>query len=125
VSSQNSFPNDVTRISGLWIANSTRSLQDTKQKWKSLYVDIQFQGISLFVINSTSSGFEEYQAACLLVGPLERASPKGCGFVTITREYGNYNTVNLMKPNGRYIYHLSGFGGLEVACWPLVPKFAG
>ena len=21
--------------------------------------------------------------------------------------------------------HLSGFGGLEVACWPLVPKFAG
>ena len=22
-------------------------------------------------------------------------------------------------------YLLSGFGGLEVACWPLVPKFAG
>ena len=21
--------------------------------------------------------------------------------------------------------HLSGFGGLGVACWPLVPKFAG
>ena len=21
--------------------------------------------------------------------------------------------------------YLSGFGGLEVACWPLVPKFAG
>jgi len=21
--------------------------------------------------------------------------------------------------------HLSGFGGLEVVCWPLVPKFAG
>ena len=21
--------------------------------------------------------------------------------------------------------HVSGFGGLEVACWPLVPKFAG
>jgi hypothetical protein len=21
--------------------------------------------------------------------------------------------------------HLSGIGGLEVACWPLVPKFAG
>ena len=21
--------------------------------------------------------------------------------------------------------HFSGFGGLEVACWPLVPKFAG
>ena len=25
-----------------------------------------------------------------------------------------------------YIYiYISGFGGLEVACWPLVPKFAG
>jgi hypothetical protein len=23
------------------------------------------------------------------------------------------------------IYPDSGFGGLEVACWPLVPKFAG
>ena len=22
-------------------------------------------------------------------------------------------------------YKFSGFGGLEVACWPLVPKFAG
>jgi hypothetical protein len=25
-----------------------------------------------------------------------------------------------------YVYMLcNGFGGLEVACWPLVPKFAG
>ena len=24
-----------------------------------------------------------------------------------------------------FIYLISGFGGLEVACWPLVPKFAG
>ena len=23
------------------------------------------------------------------------------------------------------VTHVSGFGGLEVACWPLVPKFAG
>jgi hypothetical protein len=22
-------------------------------------------------------------------------------------------------------FQISGFGGLEVACWPLVPKFAG
>jgi len=22
-------------------------------------------------------------------------------------------------------YKISGFGGLEVVCWPLVPKFAG
>ena len=24
-----------------------------------------------------------------------------------------------------YLLPLCGFGGLEVACWPLVPKFAG
>ena len=24
-----------------------------------------------------------------------------------------------------YIYIYNGFGGLGVACWPLVPKFAG
>ena len=24
-----------------------------------------------------------------------------------------------------YTLHVIGFGGLEVACWPLVPKFAG
>ena len=24
-----------------------------------------------------------------------------------------------------YISFIGGFGGLEVACWPLVPKFAG
>ena len=24
-----------------------------------------------------------------------------------------------------HIYYFSGFGGLGVACWPLVPKFAG
>ena len=41
-------------------------------------------------------------------------------------------TANIMRvsnlecePNReRYIY-TSGFGGLEVACWPLVPKYAG
>jgi len=24
-----------------------------------------------------------------------------------------------------YLFSISSFGGLEVACWPLVPKFAG
>ena len=28
-------------------------------------------------------------------------------------------------PGGALSLNLSGFGGLEVACWPLVPKFAG
>jgi hypothetical protein len=26
---------------------------------------------------------------------------------------------------GQKYFHMSGFGGLEDACWPLVPKFAG
>jgi hypothetical protein len=30
-------------------------------------------------------------------------------------------SVDLSRPN----FSISGFGGLEVACWPLVPKFAG
>ena len=33
-------------------------------------------------------------------------------------------TVALQLPHGVKI-NISGFGGLEVACWPLVPKFAG
>ena len=27
--------------------------------------------------------------------------------------------------SGNFIPTLSGFGGLEVACWPFVPNFAG
>ena len=34
--------------------------------------------------------------------------------------------INKIKMTFRYIYiFVSGFGGLGVACWPLVPKFAG
>ena len=84
VFSQNSFPYDVTRISGLWTANSARGVQDTKQKWKPLYDDIQLQG-SFLCYKFHFSGFEEYETACLLVGSLERASPRGCGVLTITR----------------------------------------
>ena len=35
--------------------------------------------------------------------------------------YGYGETVPCLTLSERY----SGFGGLEVACWPLVPKFAG
>ena len=82
--SQNSFPYDVARISGLLTANSACGVQDTKQKWKPLYVDIQFQG-SFLCSKFHFSGFEEYETACLLVGSHESASPRGCGDVTITR----------------------------------------
>ena len=30
----------------------------------------------------------------------------------------------MSKIKGRKV-EISGFGGLKVACWPLVPKFAG
>jgi len=32
---------------------------------------------------------------------------------------------HLAKFSGSYMNKRSGFGGLGVACWPLVPKFAG
>ena len=38
------------------------------------------------------------------------------------------NTANNAQENVRIYYTIivvSGFGGLGVACWPLVPKFAG
>jgi hypothetical protein len=30
-----------------------------------------------------------------------------------------------MIKDAGYMYYKHGFSGLEVACWPLVPKFAG
>jgi len=39
-----------------------------------------------------------------------------------------YNRINeISSSDRRYIVYCiaSDFGGLEVACWPLVPKFAG
>jgi hypothetical protein len=33
--------------------------------------------------------------------------------------------VPLWHRKGQNKPYLSGFGGLEVKCWPLVPKFAG
>jgi len=82
--SQNSFPYDVTRISGLLTANSACGVQDTKEKWKLLYVDIQFRG-SFLCYKFHFSGFEEYETAYLSVSSLDSASPRGCGDVTITR----------------------------------------
>jgi hypothetical protein len=41
--------------------------------------------------------------------------------------YGIFLTFKFVC-NKLHVYNrsgLSGFGGLEVACWPLVPKFAG
>jgi hypothetical protein len=42
----------------------------------------------------------------------------------------NFHSLGVQQLNKRDSYCLltvkvSGFGGLEVACWPLVPKFAG
>ena len=43
-----------------------------------------------------------------------------------------FETINMfivIHDHWKYLFTLtftsSGFGGLEVACWPLVPKFAG
>ena len=38
----------------------------------------------------------------------------------------NLLSSNLLSENLNItIYRINGFGGLGVACWPLVPKFAG
>ena len=44
-----------------------------------------------------------------------------CGRVIMCITSQAYHTV---RPFTCYFLE-SGFGGLEVACWPLVPKFAG
>ena len=49
---------------------------------------------------------------------------------TQNRFYPDMSNVNknitveakLMSPP---TYNISGFGGAEIACWPLIPKFAG
>ena len=47
------------------------------------------------------------------------------GFCTNSdlQEHKNIHTVTLPFKSSMYI--MRGFGGLGVACWPLVPKFAG
>jgi hypothetical protein len=50
--SQNSIPYCMTGMSGMWVENPVRGMQDTKQKRKPINVDIQFQA-AFSVINST------------------------------------------------------------------------
>ena len=33
--------------------------------------------------------------------------------------------LNIVRQHDCFYYYTSGFGGLGVACWPLVPKFVG
>ena len=37
----------------------------------------------------------------------------------------SYNENRRCESRGLLYLGVCGFGGLEVACWPLVPKFAG
>ena len=47
----------------------------------------------------------------------------------VNRQPGPLRHFNCVVCSGliifKFTYAISGFGGLEVACWPLVPKFAG
>ena len=43
----------------------------------------------------------------------------------LTRFQYNINKVSKAEIGIGYSAYYSGFGGLEVACWPLVPKFVG
>ena len=48
---------------------------------------------------------------------------------TYIRDYSNLFQLFLVASSRstdiKVTFTLSGFGGLEVVCWPLVPKFAG
>jgi len=35
------------------------------------------------------------------------------------------SAITWSRVSCKYVERRSGFGGLEVACWPLIPKFAG
>ena len=39
--------------------------------------------------------------------------------------YRNMLPIKKMNITPSLRHNLSGFGGAEVACWPLIPKFAG
>ena len=39
--------------------------------------------------------------------------------------YRDSESINVTRITMSVTAYISGFGGLEVACWPLVPKFAG
>ena len=45
--------------------------------------------------------------------------------VSITIHLARYESSFSSLFNHHVNFNVSGFGGLEVACWPLIPKFAG
>ena len=52
-----------------------------------------------------------------------------CSFKTVSSDLDAMRNdrctlTDIKQISSRYL-HVSGFGGLGVACWPLVPKFAG
>ena len=47
------------------------------------------------------------------------------GRTDVTKLIVAFRSVTKAPKNVTYTIHMCGFGGLGVACWPLVPKFAG
>jgi hypothetical protein len=46
-------------------------------------------------------------------------------FIAVIIPLSKSRSIFLNLPFIHQKEHIHGFGGLEVACWPLVPKFAG
>jgi len=67
--------------------------------------------------------FRPSASACHNSAPTERIFMK----FDIWRLLENFIKLSLKSDNnnGHFTWKRSGFGGLEVACWPLVPNFAG
>jgi hypothetical protein len=83
--------------------------------------------------NRETIGFQSTHALCLLAECLI-SNPNQRSTVNTVISTGRRHlypsvTTDLIAQVTRYVFKhvqgLSGFGGLEVACWPLVSKFSG
>ena len=71
--------------------------------------------ISSFSFTQSAHSTIHYSSSLLRILPID--APPSCVLTRISKD-------SLSSDDLVATYKYSGFGGLEVACWPLVPKFA-
>ena len=90
--------------------------------------------VIIVIVYTNYGGWQRMNASCV-VGvyfPVRTCGRWNCCFIVYVGNICERNTVTInLSVNAIKRWRsecnvlLSGFGGLEVACWPLVPKFAG
>jgi len=93
---------------------------------KNLTLYAKFEIISVHQIKNNLSG-EAARPNCVLVASSIHSAPSERDFFfKFCQEYSTLISTAVIKLTYiLYLFILCGFGGLGVACWPLVPKFAG